>query len=307
MMQTHSTGPTLSTVAQYYDRNTKSFLRFGSGESAAAIHRKVWAPGVKTRRQAFEYLHHVTAEALRPALQRQPDGELPRVLDLGCGVGGPATWLAGRLPAAVTGVTISPVQAGLAEERARRLGLADRCRFLLADFLDLPPLGPFSGAYAIEAFVHAADPDRFFAQAASQLAPGGRLVLCDDFLDEAAAALGPQTPARRALERFRSGWHVPCLQTGESAIRLAAENGLRLVENRDLTPYLRSFHPWVLWLVVTLTRLPLRGPYWENLSGGSALQMCIRSGWIRYRVLVFEKEEPCTPSPSNATLSPSTS
>jgi hypothetical protein len=50
----------------------------------------------------------------------------------------------------------------------------------------------------------------------------------------------------------------------------------------------------VLRAVTWLTRLPVRSAYWQNLSGGSALQVCVAHGWTRYLALIFEKEAECT-------------
>lgn len=279
-------------ITRYYDRNTHRFLRLGGGGDAGAIHRPIWAPEVRTNREAFEYLNNLTAEAVRPALSLLSD---PHLLDLGCGVGGTATYLAQRLNVKVTGFTLSRVQLDLARERAARLGLSDRCLFLEADFQDLPQVEPACAAYAIESFVHAADGQRFFDKAAAQLVPHGRFALCDDFLEEGVFILPSDHPARVALRRFTSGWHIPGLAMVVQARRMAESAGLRMVESCDLTAHIRFFHPVVLRLVYELTRLPLPGSYWQNLSGGSALQMCIRSGWTRYHLLVFEKEGPCTP------------
>jgi cyclopropane fatty-acyl-phospholipid synthase-like methyltransferase len=55
------------------------------------------------------------------ARARIPPGA--RVLDVGCGLGGSALWLARRLGRAVLDLTISPVQAALARARAQADGL----------------------------------------------------------------------------------------------------------------------------------------------------------------------------------------
>jgi hypothetical protein len=132
------------------------------------------------------------------------------------------------------------------------------------------------------------------------------VVICDDFLTEEAAQLPPQAEAWRALRRFCAGWQAANLNTTAGAAEIARSHGLRLVERRDLTPYLKPFHPLVLRTLFAVTRLPLRWAYWQNLSGGSALQVCTQRGWIRYLALIFEKEGVCTPSLSSVTLSPST-
>lgn len=57
-----------------------------------------------------------------------------RVLDIGCGWGGLALYLAQTCDVEVTGLTLSEEQHKVAEERARKAGLSDRVRFLLRDY-----------------------------------------------------------------------------------------------------------------------------------------------------------------------------
>ncbi|OGO36174.1 MAG: hypothetical protein A2W35_10395 [Chloroflexi bacterium RBG_16_57_11] len=173
------------------------------------------------------------------------------------------------------------------------MGLGERCQFLLADFMDLPVVGAFNAAYAIESFIHAPDGRRFFDQVSQQLLPGSRLVICDDFL--AASGESLDSNARRWLERFRRDWQVNTLLTSSAAQELAQRAGFRFVGAIDLSDYLRSFHPLVLRTVSWLTLLPVRSAYWQNLSGGTALQVCVARGWTKYLALIFEKEVECTP------------
>ena len=269
-------------IAQYYDRNTARFLSLGGSGDVAAIHRAIWAPGVSTPAQAFGFLNQLVANALQPALPTETASA--HVLDLGCGVGGTATWLAQALDVQVTGVTISPAQVQLAQQRAQALGLEQRVAFALGSFSAMPDLPASHGAYAIESFVHAADAAGFFAMAARQLLPGARLVLCDDFLNPPHSAT-----AQKWVARFRRGWHLNTLLSEEDTCALAQAAGFRLVDVQDLSAYLRGFHPLVLWAVRSLTRVPLPWAYWHNLSGGTALQLCVKKGWTRYLALVWER------------------
>jgi len=269
-------------IAQYYDRNTARFLSLGGSGDVAAIHRAIWAPGVTTQAQAFGFLNQLVANALQPVLPADTDSA--RVLDLGCGVGGTATWVTQALDVQVTGVTISPAQVQLAQQRARALGLEQRLAFALGSFSAMPDLQACHGAYAIESFVHADDAAGFFAMAAKHLLPGARLVLCDDFLNPPHSAA-----ARKWVARFQRGWHLNSLLSEEDTCSLAHAAGFRLVEVQDLSAHLRGFHPLILWLVRTLTRVPLPWAYWHNLSGGTALQLCVKKGWTRYLALVWER------------------
>ena len=60
-----------------------------------------------------------------------------RVLDIGCGWGDMALYLARMENVSVLGVTLSKEQCSLANNRAEQLGLADRVRFELRDYRDV--------------------------------------------------------------------------------------------------------------------------------------------------------------------------
>jgi cyclopropane fatty-acyl-phospholipid synthase-like methyltransferase len=190
--------------------------------------------------------------------------------------------LAERLPARFTGVTLSPLQAALAGEQAAARGLAARCRFLEADFLHLPVLEPADAAYAIESFTHAESPGAFFAASRERLLPGGLLIVCDDFLERADA---------RWVERFRTGWRLSSLITATEVRRQAEIHGFRLQTEEDLTPRLRLTSASVLALRRLLPLVPLLGASARaSLAGGTALQVCLRRGLVRYRFLVWRRE-----------------
>ena len=279
--------PSTRRVADYYDRNTGRFLRFGGGRNAATIHRRLWAPGVTTSDQALRQIHRLLAEWLRPAIESAEGDRL--ILDLGCGVGGSALELAARLDASVIGLTLSAVQASEAAARAEQARIASECRFAVADFHRLPLRCRATGAYAIESFAHAVDPQRFFAEARSCLAPGGRLILVDDFLTEDADPAGQVWPWDRArwTRRFAEGWRLGKWMTASQAAGLASSAGFELLLIDDLTPWLRLPPGWLLKLLRLAATVRLPSAYWESLAGGIALQVCEQQGWARYKALVF--------------------
>src|SRR5258708_30383910 len=61
-----------------------------------------------------------------------------RVLDLGCGIGGPARYLAATFGCMVTGVDLSPGFIEAANYLTARCGLSDRVTFQVGDALHLP-------------------------------------------------------------------------------------------------------------------------------------------------------------------------
>ncbi len=103
-----------------------------------------------------------------------------RALDLGCGEGADAVWLAGR-GWEVTGVDLSPTALRRAAEAATTAGLNDRVRWRVADLAD-PPTWPDEPAYDLVTACFLQTPLEFprvavLQQAADRVAAGGRLLL----------------------------------------------------------------------------------------------------------------------------------
>ncbi|MFI5910673.1 SAM-dependent methyltransferase [Dactylosporangium sp. NPDC051541] len=290
---TSSTAAHADLVRRYYDQNTAAFDRLGQG--GASIHRAVWAPGVRTRPESFHYVDELILAALplhstQPSQQPAATGQLPTVVDLGCGLGASLTYLAGNAPIRGEGLTISPKQAEGATRLLNEAGLGDRVRVREGNYLDVPAdlHGTADVAFSIEAFLHSPDASGYFREAARVLRPGGRLMVCDDFLTPAA----PDAPPARArrLAEFRDGWRVGSLLTVAQVQAVAAEHGLEMIQQIDLTPYLELRRPrdrFIAALVAAGRPLRLSGEYWKMLAGGDALQWCLLNGLLNYRVLAF--------------------
>ena len=273
-------------IQRYYDRNTSSFVALGQGGNVGAIHRAVWGPGTTTRQQAFHFVEDRIADVVR--VKAEAVGESPHVVDLGCGVGASLCYLAGLLPITGTGVTLSPIQVRSARERIESARLSERLACIEGDYGNLPDGIPAADvAYAIESFVHAPDPARFFAEAARLVRPEGALVICDD-----VRRGGNSRKAERAIHRFTRGWHVNSL-VEEGALRsLAGEAGFEHESTEDLSSYLelgRARDRVVDAVVATFGWLPLEETRFGHLIGGSALQKSLASGWIGYDLIVFNR------------------
>lgn len=94
------------------------------------------------------------------------------VLDLACGAGAAAVWLAER-GLTVWGVDVSAVAIEQAQELARRHGVSDRCRFRVADLDDGLPPGPQVDMIHCHRF---RDP-RLYQAMVDRLMPGGLLAI----------------------------------------------------------------------------------------------------------------------------------
>jgi cyclopropane-fatty-acyl-phospholipid synthase len=99
------------------------------------------------------------------------------VLDIGCGWGGLALFLAQQADVEVVGVTLSTEQHKVAVERARTLGLSDRVRFELRDYRELE--GTFDRIVSVGMFEHvgAGHYEEFFTKINSLLDDAGVMLL----------------------------------------------------------------------------------------------------------------------------------
>jgi len=274
-------------VRNYYDRHTSEFLALGQGASLGAIHRAVWGPGTHTQQDAFRYVEDQIEEHLRAVAERDALVS-PHVVDLGCGIGASLCRLAERLDIRGTGVTLSPVQARLAERQIAESGLSDRVRCIEGDFCDLPSACEIADlVYAIESFVHGPDPTRFFAHCGQIVRPDGLLIICDDVRRPSAGHA-----ADRTVERFCRGWHINSLLHRSELQQLASAAGFEHLSTTDLTPYLELSRPRdkaIALLVALVGWVPVIADRLDYLVGGSALQTCLSRRWVGYELAVFRR------------------
>jgi len=97
------------------------------------------------------------------------------ILDIGSGWGGLAITLARDHGARVTGITLSQEQLAAATARAQAAGVADRVRFVLADYRDPAIAGPFDRVVSVGMFEHVGvnHYGPFFRRLRALLAPDG--------------------------------------------------------------------------------------------------------------------------------------
>ena len=115
-----------------------------------------------------------------------------RVLDVGCGLGGSARYLATEHGARVVGVDLTRESVDAAEVLARLTGLAGQVEFREADARALPFAdASFDVVWTEHVQMNIADKRVFYSGLARVLAPGGRLVFHDIFQGEGGAPLFP--------------------------------------------------------------------------------------------------------------------
>ena len=103
-----------------------------------------------------------------------------KVLDIGCGWGGMAIYLAKRYDVEVTGITLSAEQAALARKRIAEAGVAGQVGIELADYRELAGSGKtFDRIVSVGMFEHVgqAQFDTFFEGCARLLDPQGVMLI----------------------------------------------------------------------------------------------------------------------------------
>ena len=118
-----------------------------------------------------------STQAMAPFMKLWPGMHL---LDVGCGIGGPARYFAAEHQCRVTGVDLTEQYVRTAENLTRLTGLGDRVSFRRASALELPfEAGSFDGAYMIHVGMNVADKAGVFREVARVLKPGGLFTIYD--------------------------------------------------------------------------------------------------------------------------------
>ena len=154
-------------IRRHYDR--LSFLyRVFWGEH---LHHGYWENNESVARAQIQLMERLA--------ERAGFARGARVLDIGCGLGGSALWLAARFDCEVTGMTISPVQARMAAAKAKARSLTGRVQFQVCDANQWQPEPASTDViWIMESSEHFRDKPAFFERCARALKPGGVLAVC---------------------------------------------------------------------------------------------------------------------------------
>jgi len=172
-------------IQQFYDASSDLWEQVW-GEHMHHGYYGADGKGKKDRRQA-------QIDLIEELLKWSGVQQAQNILDVGCGIGGSSLYLAEKFNAKATGITLSPVQAARANERAAEARLSTRTQFQVADALAMPfSNDTFDLVWSLESGEHMPDKTQFMQECYRVLKPGGTLIMvtwCHRPTDSSASPL----------------------------------------------------------------------------------------------------------------------
>ena len=211
------------------------------------------------------------------------------ILDVGCGIGGSSLYLAAKLGAKATGITLSPVQAKRASQRARELGFAARTNFQVADAQEMPFAdNSYDLVWSLESGEHMPDKTKFIQECYRVLKPGGKLIVVT-WCHRPTDRLPLTAEEEKHLAEIYRVYHLPyviSLPEYEAIARNISLNNIRTADwSQAVAPFwdlviLSAFNPKAIFGLLTSG--------WDTIQAALSLGLMsegYKSGLIRFGLL----------------------
>lgn len=174
-LDSNTTGIERAVAKHYGDAGLLN--RLLAGLDACGLDRDSLQPGDLASLEEFhiggrEATEHVVSQLALTADQQ--------VLDVGCGIGGAARYIADTIGCRVTGIDLTPEFIATAKILTGYVGLSGKTRFHIGTALSMPyPDACFDVVITLHAAMNIADRDALYQEIARVLKPGGRLCVYD--------------------------------------------------------------------------------------------------------------------------------
>jgi len=264
-------------VSEYYNYNTRKFLKWGDHASSQCIHQPIWREESYSKLEALHYPHLLISEWI----EKIQTGS-PLVSDFGSGVGGSLHYLSKLLPKVVfTGVTLSSVQNEIAHKAFNN---TPNVHCICADFTQIKLTEQQHLIYQIESFNHAPSQWPLIENVSKNLEPNGIWIIFDDFIIT--------NSPHKMIDQYRNGWLVNALSTQKTFEERLAKFDFVIEGQQDLTAYIRlnrTRDKWNKLFQPIIKPLAKVNPYLRSWYGGLGRQYCLANRLIAYKMLVIRK------------------
>ncbi|KAL1697011.1 S-adenosyl-L-methionine-dependent methyltransferase [Schizophyllum commune] len=210
-------------VNGYYDGATELY-EYGWGTS---FHFSRFYKGESFAASLARHEHYLAAQMnLKPGM---------RVLDVGCGVGGPARQITRFADVQIIGLNNNDFQIARARKYTKEAGLEGKVSFVKGDFMRLEEQfgkNYFDAVYAIEATVHAPSFEGVYGEIFKVLKPGGTFGVYEWLMTD---RWDPADPAHHKLQReIEFGNGIPEMRPIAAARDAVTAVGFELQHEEDL-------------------------------------------------------------------------
>ncbi|MBD2485665.1 methyltransferase domain-containing protein [Planktothrix sp. FACHB-1365] len=277
-------------IQQFYDSSSGLWEEIW-GEH---LHHGYYGPDGTLKKERRQAQIDLIEELLNWGLTSNPL-TLSQILDVGCGIGGSSLYLADKFQAEVTGITLSPVQAKRATERALEAQLQTKTKFLVADALEMPfEANRFDLVWSLESAEHFPNKIKFLQESYRVLKPGGTLLMatwCHRPLEGNAGQLNDAE--RRHLAEIYRVYALPYVISLPEYEAIATQIGFNHLQTADWSVSVAPF-----WNTVINSAFDLRALMGLVLSGWTTIQAALalplmsrgyETGLIRFGLLQATK------------------
>lgn len=270
-------------IQQFYDASSGLWEQTW-GEH---MHHGYYGPNGTIRKERRQAQIDLNEEFLAWGLVETPTA----ILDAGCGIGGSSLYLAEKYQAHVVGITLSPVQAQRAAERASVAGLSARAEFQVADAQNTPfEDQQFDLIWSMESGEHMPNKEAFLKECYRLLKPGGRLLMATWCHRPTDTLAGPLTPAEhQLLEGIYRLYALPYVISLPEYDQIARGCGFQQIRTADWSTAVAPFWDRVIESALNWDAIAgLLKAGWPTIQGTFALGLMrqgFAQGTIRYGLL----------------------
>ena len=218
-----------------------------------------------------------------------------KIIDVGCGIGGSTLYLAQKFQATANGITLSPVQASRATERAKAADLQERVQFQVANALNMPfEDNSFDLVWSLESGEHMPDKTKFLQECYRVLQPGGTLILATWCHRPTNSLAGELTPdEKRHLEEIYRVYCLPYVISLPEYEAIACDLGFENIRSDDWSMEVAPF--WDVVIESSFNPQAIIGLLrsgWKTIEGAISLGLMSRGyqrGLIRFGLICATK------------------